>query len=227
MKKISPRAFCLLAAASLAGLMPAAFAQTTATNYFMLFQISANNTSLAWEGCNSTDQATSCGNSTSLGSFGDVCAVTHRDTYVYVADSASLVNGGATGPMTVYVYQQVLGASPSLTLINQIALPTSANLSAKCSMAATPEYLYVGTSTTAPYSINRSTYAVAQVWTINPGAPALSMSVSGSDVLMVQGGEILTIIGDAESGLSAYGDIGTDFVGFAVNNSTFLPPTTD
>jgi hypothetical protein len=94
-------------------------------------------------------------------------------------------------------------------------------------MAATPEYLYVGTSTTAPYSINRSTYAVAQVWTINPGAPALSMSVSGSDVLMVQGGEILTIIGDAESGLSAYGDIGTDFVGFAVNNSTFLPPTTD
>jgi hypothetical protein len=53
------------------------------------------------------------------------------------------------------------------------------------------------------------------------------MPVSGSDVLMVQGGEILTIIGDAESGLSAFGDIGTGFVGFAVDNSTFLPPTTD
>jgi hypothetical protein len=144
------------------------------TGLYMYF--SGQPTALSWSVCGSTPTEEGCFGSGELGPFGNACGVIGSPASLVVADSDSLVGGNPGGNATLYIYRENITATPSAPLLKSIQLPVPGDPNVTCSLAATKNYIYFGTSKSLPWAINFVTGAVTRVGAF--GTPTLSITAT-------------------------------------------------
>ena len=149
---------------------------------FTTYSRDTNDTTLGLTVCGSTQNTEGCYGSASLGPFGKIGAILESNPQtdlstntvtrsIYVVDSAS---GTSQNGVTLFVYTKTDAITPdfdtvTVTLSKTVALPLTGGLSARTSMAANTQFLFVGTSLTAQgVELNKRTLTPVLVGGFSP-----------------------------------------------------------
>jgi len=124
---------------------------------YMFMSMHPDQKAITWFVCGSTSTSSGCYGAGDIGPFGHACGVIANNGTVYVMDTDP-----ANGPdVVISVYQKNVSTQPGLPKVTSFALPIKNDPTARCSMAVTTNYLYVGTNKSPPFAINRATYAAS------------------------------------------------------------------
>jgi hypothetical protein len=138
-----------------------------------------------WTVCGSTQQSEGCYASGSLGPFVAVGAMLEGNPRIngdVVTRAIYVVDSGSANNVLLYVYKKVDTVTTesdtvTVTLIHTISLPLTGGSSARCSMAANANYLFIGTDQSAQgVEVRKSTLGVTKLPGFSPPMNVVSIS---------------------------------------------------
>jgi hypothetical protein len=158
---------------------PAAPPAAPDSTLYTTYTIYSNNSQFTvdWSVCGSTQQSEGCYASGSLGPFAAVGAMMEGDPRVngdVVTRAIYVVDSGSANNVLLYVYKKVDTVSSesdtvTVTLVHTVSLPLTGGSSAKCSMAANANYLFIGSDQSPQgVEVRKSTLAVTKLPGFSP-----------------------------------------------------------
>lgn len=120
---------------------------------YTTYELFSSNQSILWIVCGSTQQSSGCYAAGNLGPFTGVGALLECNPRVRlntVTRAIYVLDAGAAGPVTLYVYTKTDTVTPSsdvvsVGLTDALSLPLVGGPGVSCSMAANDRFLFIGT----------------------------------------------------------------------------------
>jgi hypothetical protein len=167
--------------------IPAHAATAPDSTLYTTYTIYSGNSdfTIDWSVCGSTQQSEGCYASGSLGPFVAVGAMLEGNPRVngdVVTRAIYVVDSGSANNVLLYVYKKVDTVSAesdtvTVTLTHTVSLPLTGGSSAKCSMAANANYLFIGTDQSPQGAeVRKSTLAVTKLPGFSPPMNVISIT---------------------------------------------------
>lgn len=139
------------------------------SNLVTHFQNYSGGKNLAWTTCGTSGATSGCYGSGDLEGFGNACAVlSGPGGFLYVLDKQGLnAKGELTQTSALFVFRQAISetgdglVSVSFRLAEKVSLPLTGGATVRCSMAANPQDVVIGTDkSTSVTFFDKKTHAV-------------------------------------------------------------------